>query len=149
MPQKPEEMAGFPPLPPGELADAVRVGVVVEPLLQRTLVYAVVTDTADPAANRETWLPCRDGTPLGGYAVDFERDAVLADAVDYAMLGTVGMAFDATVPTAGPWRVAVPMPDRVVEALLDSRQRRKLAATRERRPAPRYRIDFVQFRGSS
>jgi len=141
---------GFPPVPPAEPAEAaeqVRGTIRIEAVVDKTLVFAVVSDIRDYRNNTGKFVPCQEGTAIGGYAHDRERDAVLVDGVEVAHLGTVGLAFDATMPSAGPWRAPVPMPEAVVEQLVSGYYRRRLVALREKYPPPQYKVEYVQLRG--
>jgi len=113
----------------------------------KTVVVVVVFDQEVERNNTPHHIHCNDGIGFGGYVKDIPKDAYILDCVDFVSLGTIPVSFTVAVPKTGGWKVAVPMPEKVVEKLLAPYYRRVLKGIREKYPSPRFALHYMQMLG--
>lgn len=131
-----------------EMFDNVRGGLRIIRTSDTTNIYAYVVDKKGED-NKFGGVPCRGGVAYGGYAYDRSQDACLVECVQAVDLGSLPFAFKLQMPKCGTWCVECPIPEKVLEKSFTPPQRKKLAELRDRFPAERYDIHYIQMLNSN
>lgn len=131
-----------------EMFDAVRENLKIYRIQERTIVYAVVVDKSGET-NQSSAIRCYGGVAFGGYARDTNRDAYLVNCVEYISVGTVPFALQVSMVKIGDWKVKIPIPEKVLEKAFTPQQRKLMQMYREKYPAEKYDVHYLQMLGAN
>jgi len=131
-----------------EMFDAIREHLKIYRIQERTIVYAVVV-SKELEQNESSAIRCYGGVAFGGYARDATRDAYLVNCAEYISVGTVPFALQVAMKKVGDWKIKIPIPEKVLEKAFTPQQRKLMQMYREKYPAEKYDIHYLQMLGAN
>jgi hypothetical protein len=106
-------------------AKEVKSNLIVSQSDTQTVVFVAAVHR-EPSMNAMRKVPAKRGVPIGGYVYDHGSECYLVNCIDFFSLGYVPASFTVSMPSAGGWRMPVPVPENVLKKLLSHDQRRDL-----------------------
>ena len=123
--------------------DMIRQSLVIERVAERMRIIAIVIDKESSSGNDINLIKC-NGDPLGCHGYDAQHDGYYVNCASHIDLGPIPVAYRIKGQGSIDNNNIIALPNELIEKYLSPNQKKSLKLFRDKYPAPRFSIEYMQ-----